>query len=67
MAESLGSIILYNQGNQNFGIKAAEFQQAYWDELLDLVGDSDHMVKIKALLSATKLVIYEDQSFILQK
>lgn len=67
MAESLGSIILYNEGNQTFGIKAAEFQQAYWDELLDLVGDSDHMVKIKALLSASKLVIYEDQSFILQK
>lgn len=65
MAESLGEIILYNDHNQKFGIKASDFQQAYWDELLDLLGDSDDMVKIKSLLSASKLVIYEDQSFIL--
>jgi len=25
MAESLGSIIQFNEGNQNFGIKATEF------------------------------------------
>lgn len=66
MAESLGSIIVYDEKEQNFGLKSNEFQEAYWDEILDLVGDSDHTVKINALMSATKLINQEDQTFILK-
>jgi len=41
-----------------------EFQEHYFDELLDLVNDSDNMVRIKALKTVGEIADYIDESVI---
>jgi hypothetical protein len=39
-----------------------DFQDKYFDELLDLVNDSDNLVRIRALMSFGKLMDYLEES-----
>lgn len=48
MVESLGKMILESHG-VDFAITVEQFTASYLEEMMDLVNDSDHMVKIKAL------------------
>ena len=41
-----------------------DFQEHYFDELLDLVNDSDNMVRIKALKTVGEIADYIDESVI---
>lgn len=66
MAEALGEIICKKkpdgdeQGDQgvedDFGITRDEFRESFYDELLDLINDSDNLVKITSFETIGKLV-----------
>ena len=58
MAESLGNMMYFND-LQQWAIKKDEFQEFYMDELIDLINDSDNMVRLKAFQSVAKLVAGE--------
>lgn len=52
MAESLGNMKFLS----TFSLGKSEFQEVYFEELLDLLLDSDNMVKIKAFEAVAKLI-----------
>ena len=63
MAEALGNMLCVRNQNEesnegtlnNYGITKQEFQEFYYDEFVDLLHDSDNLVKIKSLEAAAKL------------
>lgn len=55
MAEALGNIQFKDEKRPNLMSKE-EFQKSYYDELIELTGDIDNMVKAKAFESISKLV-----------
>ena len=57
MVESLGNIKFLS----NYSLSKEEFQDVYFDELMELVSDSDNMVKIKAFEAVAKLIFSEDR------
>ena len=40
------------------GLTKDEFQEHYFDELLDLINDTDNMVRIKSIMSVGNLIEY---------
>jgi DNA-binding GntR family transcriptional regulator len=63
MAESLGNI-KKKSFDQEWGMTKEEFQEHYFDELLDLVNDSDNMVRIKALKTVGNIIDYIEESYL---
>ena len=57
MAESLGNIKFLS----TYSLDKDSFQEIYFDELLELVSDSDNMVKIKAFEAVAKLIHSDDR------
>mmetsp|Transcript_16750 Transcript_16750/g.28456 ORF Transcript_16750/g.28456 Transcript_16750/m.28456 type:complete len:136 (+) Transcript_16750:685-1092(+) len=65
MAEALGNLVCKKkpdggeQGDEgdddDFGITIEQFRETFGDELMDLVNDSDNLVKIKSLEAVAKL------------
>ena len=55
MAESLGKMKFQKEEKPNF-INKECFQETYFDEFMELVSDSDNMVRLKAFESAAQLI-----------
>jgi vesicle coat complex subunit len=62
MAESLGNMKFLS----TYSLDKDGFQEVYFDELMDLVSDSDNMVKIKAFEAVAKLIYSEDRESYLE-
>ena len=56
MADSIGSILVYDEEKCQFAMSKQQFQEHYYEYMMDLVNDSDQMVKIQALISSAKLM-----------
>ena len=46
MADSIGHILVYDENERKFALTKKEFQEHYYEYMMDLVNDSDQMVKI---------------------
>jgi hypothetical protein len=57
MAESLGNMKFLS----TYSLSKDSFQEVYFDELMELVSDSDNMVKITAFEAVAKLIHLEDR------
>jgi hypothetical protein len=57
MAESLGNMKFLS----TYSLGKDGFQEVYFDELMELVSDSDNIVKIKAFEAVAKLIYSEDR------
>jgi vesicle coat complex subunit len=57
MAESLGNMKFLS----TYSLDKDGFQEVYFDELIELVSDSDNMVKIKAFEAVAKLIHSENR------
>lgn len=56
MAESVGKIKFGEDGQKAFLMTKECFQETYFDEFMELISDSDNMVRIKAFEAVSQLV-----------
>ena len=56
MADSIGHILVHDEEKRSFALTKKEFQDHYYEYMMDLVNESDQMVKIQALISSAKLM-----------